>query len=106
MCPCRLPGGGSLLLPDQLLLGQAGPGQPEMHCVWKRTAPNGETSFQAWVGAQGERWVRAMGQASTHKTWTGASAIGPSGLLCFLLGGGLALDSPTQEGTLGRGSVK
>lgn len=42
--------GGSLLLPDQLSQGQAGPGQPKVHCVCKGTAPSEETSFQAWAG--------------------------------------------------------
>lgn len=92
-------GGGFLLCSYQLFLGQAGPGELKMHCVWKGTAPNQETSFLT----QGEQWVRAKGQASTHADLDRSCGHQPLPLRSVLLGGGLALNRvPAPEEVLGR----
>lgn len=96
-------GGGFLLCSYRLFLGQAGPGRLKMHCVWKGTAPNQETSFLT----QGEQWVRAKGQASTHADLEGSCGHRPLPLRSVLLGGGLALpESLPQRGSWGGRSIQ
>ena len=77
--------GASLLLPEWLLLGRVGPGQPEMYCVWKRTSPKTrKPSFRAWARARVSCSSGPRDRLPPVQTRPGAVATGPSCLPCSL----------------------